>query len=58
MSLCKYHRLNRKADIKRKTGYCKKKDINLRPNQCESCNDGEMFNLFNTDIPTKTEKGK
>ena len=38
---CKFHRTRSKADIKRGTGYCKKKDINLLKSDCDNCKEKE-----------------
>ena len=44
--LCKFHRTRSRADAKRGTGYCTKKNINLLSNDCEGCNEREIFDFF------------
>ena len=43
---CKFRRVRSNADIKRGTGYCTKKNINLLSNDCENCKEKEILDFF------------
>jgi len=44
--LCKFHRTRSNADVKRGTGYCTKKKVNLLPSDCKDCKEKEILSFF------------
>ncbi len=46
------------ANVKRGTGYCKKKDVNLLKSDCENCKEAEIIPLFTKNTFNPTNKNK